>query len=126
MRNSRTWFCTLLCVLSILPSVASAYDLTAGRVMDYLTRKPIEGAIVTGENEIVRTGSDGMFLLRNATAKVGIRAYGYARGEQTVPALGAMAPFNIYLRPFVPKALYLTYYGIGDRSLRESALNLVK
>jgi len=126
VRNSRMWFCTLLCVLSILPSVASAYDLTAGRVMDYLTRKPIEGAIVTGENEIVRTGSDGMFLLRNATAKVGIRACGYARREQTVPALGARAPLNIYLSPFVPKALYLTYYGIGDRSLRESALNLVK
>jgi hypothetical protein len=29
------------------------------------------------------------------------------------------------LQPFTPKALYLTFYGIGDRSLRESALKLI-
>ncbi|HET6516193.1 MAG TPA: putative glycoside hydrolase [Thermodesulfovibrionales bacterium] len=126
MRTGRMWFYTLFCVLSFLPSVASASGFGAGRVMDYLTRKPIEGAIVTGENEIIRTDSDGMFMLKNAADKIGIRAYGYARGEQALPAPGATAPLNIYLRPFVPKALYLTYYGIGDRSLRESALNLMK
>ena len=103
-----------------------ASDYAGGKVVDYLTRKPIEGAIVTGNNEVVYTDNKGVFAIKNAAAKIGIRAYGYARGELAVPAASARDHLNIYLRPFVPKALYLTYYGIGSRTLRESALALAK
>jgi hypothetical protein len=126
MRRIR--FRSLLCVMflfTLVQAEAFASD-RIGRVMDYVTRKPIEGAIITGNNEVVHTDTNGMFVIRNAADKVGIRACGYARGEQVLPALSVKAPFNIYLRPFVPKALYLTYYGIGSRILRESALNLAK
>jgi hypothetical protein len=122
----KIWFCVLLCIISFLPAAVSASDFASGRVMDYQTRKPIKDAMVTGNNEIVRTDTNGMFSIRNAANKIGIRAYGYARGEQVLPALPVKAPVTIYLRPFVPKALYLTYYGIGDRALRESALSLAK
>ena len=33
---------------------------------------------------------------------------------------------EIGLKPFAPKALYLSFYGIGDRGLRESALKLIE
>ncbi|HXX58116.1 MAG TPA: putative glycoside hydrolase, partial [Thermodesulfovibrionales bacterium] len=124
----KTWFSFWILVgfLSVWAAAASASDYASGRVLDYATRKPIQDAIVTGNNEIVRTDSNGMFVLKNAANKIGVRAYGYARGEQAVPAQPPKAPFDIYLLPFIPKALYLTYYGIGDRSLRESALNLAK
>jgi hypothetical protein len=96
-----------------------------GKVMDYLTRKPIQGAIITANSEVVKTDSNGMFEITNATKKIGIRAYGYARGEQVIPFPRGKTPLKIYLQPFKPKALYLTFYGIGDRSLRESALRLI-
>ncbi len=127
MRRIR--FRNLLCVMflfTLFSAWAPASDYTSGRVLDYVTRKPIEGATVTGNNEVVHTDSNGVFVIRNAVGRIGIRAYGYARGEQVLPALPGKAPFTIFLRPFVPKSLYLTYYGIGSKTLRESALNLAK
>lgn len=126
MRKVR--FSSLLCVmffLAFVPVQAFAANYS-GRVMDYVTRKPIEGSVVTGNNEIVRTDSNGMFILRNAANRIGVRANGYARGEVVLQAHAGGAPLNIYLLPFVPKALYLTYYGIGSRTLRESALTLAR
>ena len=116
----------MFCLVFLLSAQMPPSDYVNGRVFDYLTRKPIKGAIITGRNEIVRTDSNGTFVIKNAAGKIGIRAYGYARGEQMLPASLVKAPVNIYLQPFKPKALYLTYYGIGDRSLRESAINLAK
>jgi hypothetical protein len=113
----------MLLVLSI-PGNASVSFIN-GQVIDYLTRKPIQGAIITANNEVVQTDSEGMFVIKNATKKIGIRAYGYARGEQVIPFPRGKTPLKIYLLPFTPKALYLTFYGIGDRSLRESALKLI-
>ncbi|MDH4241190.1 MAG: GTP-binding protein [Phycisphaerae bacterium] len=114
--------CIMLTVLSI-PGYTSVF--ISGQVIDYLTRKPIQGAIITANNEFVQTDSNGMFVIRNATKKIGIRAYGYARGEQVILSPRGKTPLKIYLQPFTPKALYLTFYGIGDRSLRESALRLI-
>jgi hypothetical protein len=114
--------CVMLTVLS-MPGHASVFII--GKVMDYLTKKPIQGALITVNNEIIQTDSNGMFVLRNAVKKIGIRAYGYARGEQVMPFITGKTPLKIYLQPFTPKALYLTFYGIGDRSLRESALKLI-
>jgi hypothetical protein len=123
----RILFSSLLCVMFFFVFVpAQTFASYTGRVLDYVTRKPIEGAIVTGKNEIVHTDSGGMFVLRKAADRIGIRAYGYARGEVVLPVFSARVPINIYLSPFVPKALYLTYYGIGSKILRESALTLAK
>jgi hypothetical protein len=123
----RTLFGSLLCAIMLCVfAPAQTFAAYTGRVLDYVTRKPLDGAIVTGNNEIVHTNSSGMFVLRNTASKIGIRAYGYARGEVVLPVLSASVPINIYLRPFVPKALYLTYYGIGSRTLRESALTLAQ
>lgn len=112
-------------MLTVLSISGHASVCIFGRVMDYLTRKPIQGALITANNEVVQTDSNGIFILRNDVKKIGIRAYGYARGEQVIPFLKGKTPLKIYLQPFTPKALYLTFYGIGDRSLRESALNLI-
>lgn len=113
----------LMVFLAPLQGQTSGY--TNGRVLDYQTRKPIQGAIITANNEVVVTDANGAFEIKNPGGKIGIRACGYARGEQQVSAQ-SKTPFNIYLQPFTPKALYLTFYGIGDRSLRESALKLVQ
>ncbi len=129
MRMKSAWLCILLCSISCLYAPVSASDYAGyahGTVMEYPTQRPIVGAIVTGNNETVRTDNNGVFVLKNATAKIGVRAYGYARGEVGLLMGPARAPLSIYLRPFAPKALYLTYYGIGSRLLRSSALDLAK
>jgi hypothetical protein len=108
----------------LLPEYASAG--LRGKIIDFSTKKPIPGAIITGDSEIVHTGNDGVFVMKNATNKLGIRAYGYARGELPATLLRGRKYVETALRPFVPKALYLSFYGIGSRSLRESALKLAE
>ncbi len=126
----KTWLYFPLCLTLLsaifLSAPATASGDTGGRVIDFLTRKPIKEAIVTGNNEVVRTDTNGLFALKNAAGKIGIRAYGYSRGEITLSGSRPKSTQDIYLKPFVPKALYLTYYGIGDRHLRNSALDLMK
>ena len=128
MKRTGFYFPLFIILLSaiFLSGQAFAADFVSGRVIDFSTRKPIKEAIVTGNNEVVRTDANGLFTLKNTAGKIGIRAYGYARGEITLSAARTKSPLDIYLRPFVPKALYLTYYGIGDRHIRNSALDLMK
>jgi hypothetical protein len=106
----------------LVPGYASAE--IRGKVIDFSTKKSIPGAIITGDSEIVLADNDGAFVMKNATNKLGIRAYGYARGELTGTLLRGRKNIEIGLNPFIPKGVYLSFYGIGDRSLRESALKL--
>jgi len=88
-----------------------------------------------------------------ATVKVAVRASGYSRSEVVIviPRENDLEPFSpkalylslrekvvgkdeesvpvpleVKLLPFTPKALYLSFYGIGDRTLRQSALKLIR
>ena len=114
----------LVALCMLLPEYASAE--IRGKVIDFSTKKPIPGAIITGNSEIVLTDDNGIFVIKNSTSKLGIRAYGYARGELPVTSLRGRKYVEAGLKPFTPKALYLSFYGIGDRSLRESALKLAE
>src|SRR5512135_157702 len=94
------------------------------KIVDALTRKPVEGAFVTLGNAVARTDKNGKFEIHGSGDALRIRGYGYLREELSVSTLGSDA--QIPLHPFKPKALYLSFYGIGDKKLRESALNLIK
>ncbi len=114
----------LLVILSLLfPSYVMAY--TTGKVVDFFTGKPVKGAFVTSSNDAVLTDENGTFVVNAVSSKVGVRAPGYGRTEQIVIPLNGM-PQEIKLIPFTPKALYLSFFGIGDRSLRESAIKLLQ
>jgi hypothetical protein len=122
---------TLFFILFLLmPNYIFAY--TIGKVVDFFTGKPLKGAvIVTNHNgnhnsHIEQTDENGLFSIKNNGNKVAVRAHGYLRAEQVIiPPLSA-TPQEIKLYPFTPKALYLSFYGIGERSLRESALKLME
>lgn len=129
------------------------------RIVDDLDRKPIEGAFLTSGNEIERTDENGVGYVKldgnkvQVELKVGVRARGYQRKEESIPLpqefrpplytpkgvylslheilLGepeefSHAPQEVRLKTFTPKALYLSFYGIGDRRIRESALRLIE
>jgi hypothetical protein len=114
-------FCALLFL--IFPAPARAY--IKGTVVDYSTKLPVKGAIVTMGNEVTTTDEKGVFISRSKGSSVSVRAYGYLRAEQPVSSALFSAPLQVNLIPFTPKALYLTVYGIGSRVIRDSALKLL-
>ncbi len=115
-----------LILFLLMPHDIFAY--TIGKVVDFFTRKPLKGAIVVSNQscQIEQTDENGIFCIKNNGSKVAVRAHGYLRAEQAIiPPLSGV-PQEITLFPFTPKAVYLSFYGIGDRSLRESALKLMQ
>jgi hypothetical protein len=123
------------------------------RVIDSDTDKPIAGAMMTSGNEMEQTGEQGMAHIKIEGERVAVKASGYLRAEvfidapqETKPSSSTLRtlhkaarekvigiaeqivtlPKEIELVPFTPKGLYLSFYGIGDRKLREDALRLLR
>ena len=110
----------LAVILSLLvPEYTMGFG--TGKVVDLFTKKPIEGALIFSGKDPQWTVANGLFVKTNGGPKVAVRAHGYLRTEQMI-----IPHQEIKLMPFTPRALYLSFYGIGDRSLRESALKLIK
>jgi len=110
----------LAMILSLLiPEYTMGFG--TGKVVDIFTKKPIEGALIISGKDVQRTDASGLFVKTNGGSKVAVRTHGYLRTEQMI-----IPHQEIKLMPFTPKALYLSFYGIGDRNLRESALRLIR
>lgn len=132
MNNKVKVFTFVIALISLFTAAAcatkpvAAVTYTSGRVVDYFTNKPIGGAIVTMNNQVVTTDEKGMFVFKTTGAKIAVRAYGYLRTEQIIATPLITSRLEIKLVPFTPKALYLTVYGIGSKKLREAALKLIE
>jgi hypothetical protein len=123
----------LVLLVLLIPCHAAAYTIgyTTGKVIDFHTGKPIQGAFVTMNHDTAQTDKNGMFAVKTASDKVLVRAYGYLRAEQNiamplVTSVPITSPVLIKLMPFTPKALYLSFFGIGSSALREPALRLIE
>ena len=114
----------LMTFFLLIPEYTMAF--TVGKVVDLFTKRPIGGALVTLNNDIEQTDKNGIFYVTTTGDKVGIRAHGYIRTKQVITMPLSTALQEIKLVPFNPKALYLSFYGIGDRALRESALRFIE
>jgi hypothetical protein len=110
-----------LAIIFLLVAGGQAREL-AGRVVDADRGTAIADAIVTANGRTVSTEADGQFAIELAGSAIGVRAAGYER--RSVGADAAVAK-PIRLAPLTPKALYLSFYGIGSASLRNAALNLI-
>lgn len=120
---SRLWFA--VAVLATQLALGASSNAIRGRVVDGVTHKPIAAAIVTLGDQTVRTAADGGFAVQGTADRLGVRAYGHGRTWVTFGELERTGG-SIALPPFVPKALYLSSYGIADRRLRGSALELAR
>ncbi len=119
-------FILILLTASFFPiSGYAAVDLNI-RAVDSLTGEPIKEAIVTLNNEGVPAGQENIFPVGNGGVRLKVRACGYRRHEQVITPSLHSSPLVIKLKPLIPKALYLSFYGIGDRTIRASALNLIQ
>ena len=115
----------LLASLGLIAALwpASAWALDGG-VTDAQTGRPIPDAVVTAGQNVVPTDTLGLFRIEATGPTIAARAPGYRRGELVI-APGAAGPVLLRLEPFRPKALYLSVYGIGDKTLRGAALELI-
>jgi hypothetical protein len=95
-----------------------------GRIIDANSGRGIESAWVTLGDVAVVTNSGGNFQVSGAASRLGVRAYGYERALIDLSQVNGREQ-TVRLKPFAPKALYLSFYGIGDHTLRESTLNLI-
>ena len=97
----------------------------SGRVVDAATNAPLADAMLTVADKPYRSDAHGVFALDTAGADVvRIRVQGYERVNVPVGALHAPGA-EVRLKSFRPKALYLSMYGIADKTLRGNALKLI-
>lgn len=109
----------------IFPPTLAEAAVYRGRVVDAVTKNPIAGALVTLRDTVVQTDDKGVFQISGDGDRLGIRAYGHQREWINVGQLPE-AVQEIALEPLSPKALYLSFYGIGNGQLRQAALNLIE
>ncbi len=103
------------------PSLVLAAEMIYGKVSDIQTGEAVAGATVTLGAAETHTAADGYFALREEDGRLRVRSPGYARIE--VPLADARV---IELTPLNPKALYLSFYGVGEPVLRDPALELIE
>lgn len=114
-----------VCVLiaSVFLASPAGANEERGTVVDAATHAPIVAATVTVADRAVVTDAAGRYRLPDGAAPLHVRAPGYQR--ETI-ASGRSSEPTIRLKPLVPKALYLTVYGIGTPSLRDPALAAIE
>ena len=95
-----------------------------GTVIDRVTNMPIEGAAVTLSSTLAVTNAKGDFRVAGIGSTIRIRAPGYMRRDLDA-SQERQRPKKMGLTPFKPKALYLSFFGIGSKALREPALKLL-
>jgi len=115
----------ILAAVLVLLAIWVEANVYSGRVMDAVTKSPIAGALVTLENNVLRTDPNGMFRIEGTGDRIGVRAPGYLREDVETVHWSNRAQ-EVTLKPFKPKALYLSFFGIGSAVLRGSALSLIE
>jgi peptidoglycan/xylan/chitin deacetylase (PgdA/CDA1 family) len=96
-----------------------------GKVTDGITGQAIENAIVTLDNYVTRSDALGNFRIAGPRGLITIRAPGYLRTDAVADEKNT-APLPIRLTPLRPKALYLSFYGVGSTTILGSALRLIE
>jgi hypothetical protein len=112
--------------LLFIPRAGHPADYLSLKVVDHQTGQIVNGARVTLNNEALISDAQNLFPITKTGAKVRVRAPGYQRLEQTLPCSLPPSPYTVRLISLKPKGLYLTFYGIGERSLRDPALKLIE
>ncbi|MGA3401654.1 MAG: putative glycoside hydrolase [Acetobacteraceae bacterium] len=115
----RTLAAALLCVMILAPTC----DALEGRIVDATTGAGVAGATVTLGDRIVQTDQAGRFDSEAAT-QVQARAPGYRSASMAAAAFW-QGDATLRLTQFQPKALYLSFYGIGSEPIRDAALKLL-
>jgi hypothetical protein len=117
------WAAALVFIFPVAGLSGSGHLLT---VVDHHTGQAIAGAVVTLDGENLNPDPQGLFPLTKAGGTVKARAHGCNRAELALPDSLPAGPLEVKLSPFTPKALYLSFYGVGSKALRGPAMKLIE
>jgi len=109
----------------IFPGAGWTGNLSGVRVVDLNTGQAVEGATAVLDGKVLAADDQGLFPVPKGGGRLGVKAPGYNRVEQVLADPLPEGLIEIQLAPFTPKALYLSFYGVGSKVLRDPALKLI-
>lgn len=112
-------------LVSTMLLIASSSYASEGWVTDAKTHIGIPDATVVVGNQVVTTNSDGRFHFEESGDAIMVRAPGYRAYRALLKDVKGGGG-KIQLAPFTPRALYLTVYGIGSKTLRGGVFALAR
>jgi hypothetical protein len=110
----------------IFPAAGWTEGLSGVKVVDQNTGQTVEGATVVLDGKVLAADDQGLFPISKGGGKLGVKAPGYNRVEQALADPLPEGPIEVQLAPLTPKALYLSFYGVGSKVLRGPALKLIE
>ncbi len=109
----------------VFPGAGWTESLSGVKVVDTITRQAVEGATAVLDGKLLTADGQGFFPVPKGGGKLGVKAPGYNRVEQTLADPLPEGPIEVELAPLTPRALYLSFYGVGSKALRDPALKLI-
>jgi hypothetical protein len=116
-------FLTRIAASLLATAVLASAAEYSGAVLDSATGKPIPGAIVTVGSTVARADAHGHFAISANGPSVLARAYGYGRTHVAADAHG-VKHLELQLARVRPHAVYLSYWGVGSKAVRDPVLRL--
>jgi hypothetical protein len=114
-------------VLTLAFPAIGQSDVSSGvRVVDRITGQPVEGATAVLDGKVLVADEHGQFPVSKGGGKLGVKAPGYNRVEQALVEPLPEGLIEVRLDPLTPKALYLSFYGVGSKVLRDPALKMIE
>ena len=110
----------------VFPSMGQSGVPAGVRVVDQITGQAIEGASVVVDGKVLVADEQGNFPVSKGGGKLGAKAPGYSRAEMTLAEPLPEGLTEVRLAPLTPKALYLSFYGVGSKALRDPALKMIE
>jgi hypothetical protein len=125
MIRKLVWVAVLTC---IFPAAGFSEGPRAVRVIDQSTGQAVENVTVVLDGQTLPAGDEGLFSvpILKGGSKLGVKAPGYSRFEQVLTDPLPEGPIEVRLAPMTPKALYLSFYGVGSKALRDPALKMIE
>lgn len=107
----------LLLFLTAVDLLATLHNI---RVLDKSTLEPIKGALISNHDETVTSDKSGQASLEPSNDKIYIKAYGYR--QQSI----GLETSTVLMEPFIPKALYVSFWAAGSKKYMRRILALAK
>jgi len=120
--RSLVWVAVLALVF---PGAGWGEGLSGVKVVDQGTGQAVAGATVVLDGKVLAADEEGLFPITKGGGKLGVKAPGYHRVEQALADPLPEGLVEVRLAPLTPKALYLSFYGVGSKALRDPALKLI-
>jgi len=110
----------------VFPAIGYSGAPSGVRVVDQLTGEAVQGASVVLDGKVLAADEQGIFPVSKGGGKLGAKAPGYGRADLTLAEPLPEGLTEVRLAPMNPKALYLSFYGVGSKALRDPALKMIE